>query len=180
MKASEDLRKEHEIVLEALEVLENISNRIDKNEWPEISDLREFVDFLIVFADKCHHGKEEIYYFPALEKVGIPNHGGPVGAMLQDHEQGRTNIRMMKESVFGVQPDYVSFAKAAKSYIHLMKSHILKENNVLFMAGDRMLPENLQKELLEKFEEHEENVIGEGMHDQLHATLHKFHEKYHS
>ena len=59
MKASEDLRKEHEIVLEALEVLENISNRIDKNEWPEISELREFVDFLIVFADKCHHGKEE-------------------------------------------------------------------------------------------------------------------------
>lgn len=178
MKASDDLRKEHEAILEALDVLESITGKIERKETVENEDLREFIDFLISFSDKCHHGKEELYYFPALEKAGIPNQGGPVGAMLHEHEIGRANIRQMKDVAFGDNPDYELFAKAANSYIHLMRLHIQKENNVLFAAGDRILPDGLQKKLLEEFEEHEEHVIGEGKHEQLHATLHKLQEKY--
>ena len=59
-----------------------------------------------------------------------------------------------------------------------MRNHIEKENNVLFMMGDQRLPEETQTELLEKFEEHEEKVVGEGKHEILHALLKKFEKKY--
>jgi hemerythrin-like domain-containing protein len=178
MKASEDLRNEHELIKVALNILEKLSSKIRQNENVEIHDLKEMVDFLIVFSDKCHHGKEELYYFPALEKAGIPNESGPIGVMLSEHEQGRSNIRQMKESVSGESADMQAFAKAASLYVTLMRNHIEKENGILFMMGDQRLPEEMQKELLEKFGQHEKKVVGEGKHEELHALLEKFEQKY--
>jgi hemerythrin-like domain-containing protein len=171
--ASEDLKHEHEAVKTALNVLEKIASKIQQNENVDANDLKEMVDFLILFADKCHHGKEEIYYFPALENVGIPRNGGPIGAMLQEHEKGRLNIRQM-----GLYTDLKSFAAAASSYVMLMRNHIEKENNILFMMGDQRLSEETQTELLEKFEEHENKVVGEGKHEVLHTQLEKLVKKY--
>jgi len=177
-KASEDLKHEHEAVKIALNVLEKIASKIQLNENADVNDLKEMVDFLILFADKCHHGKEEIYYYPALQKAGIPGNGGPIGIMLQEHEQGRLNIRQMKDSVSRLNADLNAFANAASSYVSLMRNHIEKENNILFLMGDQRLSEETQTELLEKFEEHEEKVIGEGKHEKLHALLEKFAKKY--
>jgi len=177
-KASEDLKHEHEAVKIALNVLEKIASKIQQHENADANDLKEMVDFLILFADKCHHGKEEIYYFPALQKAGISENGGPIGAMLQEHEQGRLNIRQMKESVSGLNADLNAFADAASSYITLMRNHIENENNTLFMMGDQRLSEETQTELLEKFEEHEEKAIGEGKHEKIHALLEKLVKKY--
>jgi hemerythrin-like domain-containing protein len=155
-----------------------MASNIQQNVNVDINDLKEIVNFLIVFADKCHHGKEKIYYFPVLEKTGIPKADEPIGAMLIEHEQGRKNIRQMKESVSGESGDKQTFAKTASSYVTLMKNHIEKENNISFMTGDQRLPEEIQMELLEKFEHHEEEVVGVGKHEELHALLEKFEQKY--
>lgn len=178
MKASEDLRNEHELIKVTLHVLDQVVRLIKQNEQVDISDLQDIVGFLSEFADKCHHGKEEGFYFPALEQAGIPKEGGPIGVMLNEHELGRSNIKQMRESVLGANVDLQSFAQAAESYIVLMSNHIEKENNVLFIMGDMRLPEETQRELLEKFEEHEKNVIGEYKHQELHALLEKLEQKY--
>jgi hypothetical protein len=44
--------------------------------------------------------------------------------------------------------------------------------------GDARLSASIQEELLAQFEIYEENVIGEGKHEELHALLEKFKEKY--
>ncbi|MGI6450729.1 MAG: hemerythrin domain-containing protein [Desulfitobacteriia bacterium] len=49
--------------------------------------------------DKCHHGKEENFLFKELVNKGVPNEGGPVGAMLQEHVQGRDYIAQMSQSL---------------------------------------------------------------------------------
>ncbi len=46
------------------------------------------------------------------------------------------------------------------------------------MIGDQRLPEEIQTELLEKFEEHEEKIVGERKHEKLHALLEKFEKKF--
>ena len=178
MKASEDLRQEHEIIKVALNVLEKIASKIQQNESIDVNDLKDIVHFLIDFSDKCHHGKEEIFYFPALEKAGIPKEGGPIGVMLHEHELGRTNIRQMKDSISGETVDFQAFANAAFSYITLLRNHIQKENNILFAMGDLRLSEEAQRDLLEKFKQHEEKVAGEGAHEKLHALLGKLEERY--
>ena len=52
-----------------------------------------------MFADKCHHGKEEDVLFPELEKAGIARQGGPIGVMLHEHVSGREFIRRMSEAL---------------------------------------------------------------------------------
>ena len=83
--ASEDLRNEHEGVLFGLDILEKMADTIRQEGMMDAKDAAEMVNFFRLFADKCHHGKEEGLMFPAMEKVGIPNKGGPIGQMLAEH-----------------------------------------------------------------------------------------------
>lgn len=59
-----------------------------------------------------------------------------------------------------------------------MRSHINKENRVLFPLGDKIIPIDEQKLLLNQFEEFEEKVMGKGTHEKLHGLLHNFEIKY--
>jgi len=176
--ASEDLKNEHEGVLLGLSILEKITLKTAAGETAEPDDLTRLVDFLKLFADKCHHGKEEGIFFPAMEKYGIPNEGGPIGQMLREHTQGRAYIAAMSEAASAVPVNSESFAANASSYIALMRDHIAKENTILFPLGDRAIPPEVQAELLEAFEEHEEAVMGKGTHQKLHRMLGAFTQKY--
>ncbi len=176
--ASEDLRNEHEGVLFGLDILEKMADTIRRGGAIDPRDAGEMINFFRLFADKCHHGKEEGLLFPAMEKVGIPNAGGPIGAMLLDHNQGRQYIAEMAASAEGGALQADRFAEVAISYVQLMRGHIDKENSVLFPAGDRMLPLDVQARLLELFEGFEEEVMGKGTHEKLHETLHRLEEKF--
>jgi hemerythrin-like domain-containing protein len=176
-KAIDDLKHDHEAIISALRVLDQIIIDIGKGSQPERVDLVNFVNFLKEFADKCHHGKEEGILFPALTQAGIPERGGPVGVMLSEHLLGRELIKKM-ERALGNAPDYKKFATAAKEYVSLLQSHIEKENNVLFPIAERTLDAARLESLYESFEEHEEKVIGHGRHEELHGMLKGLRSKY--
>ncbi|AGA69003.1 hypothetical protein Desdi_1510 [Desulfitobacterium dichloroeliminans LMG P-21439] len=178
MYASEDLRDEHKGILFGLEILEQMVNTFKLSGTVDTKDIDEMVHFLRLFADKCHHGKEEGLMFPAMEKVGIPNERGPIGQMLVEHNQGRQYIAEMGKSTENSSSLGNLFTEAATGYINLMRAHIEKENSVLFPMGDQKIPMDVQTQLLVQFEEFEEEVMGEGTHEKLHETLHKFEEKY--
>lgn len=173
-RAIDDLRHEHEAVLYALDILERMTQRIGT---VEAGDLSAFVGFLKEFADKCHHGKEEGFLFPALVRAGMPEQGGPVGVMLSEHVQGRQWIHAMEEATRPTT-DAAQFTAAAAGYGQLMRAHIQKENNVLFPMAERMLPPPQLEEMFGAFERHEAQVIGEGRHEQLHALLERLHDRY--
>ncbi len=168
-KATQDLRKEHDAILYVLQLLDQMM----QSEGRDLETLRryygEVLYFLKLFADKCHHGKEEIYLFEALVKKGIPNEGGPVGVMLQEHAQGRDYISQMNQSLDN--QDLSGFNTAAVQYRDLLRQHIEKENKVLFMMADKVLDEQAQDLLFEKFEEYEENVMGHNIHEKLHSMI---------
>jgi hemerythrin-like domain-containing protein len=176
--ASQDLIHEHKAIEIALNILEKMNERLDKNGGPDYNDINNLLEFLKEFADKCHHGKEEGFLFPALEKVGVRNEGGPIGVMLSEHTKGRNFIKQMRDSILREQVDKQGFIEAATSYIRLLRAHIQKENTVLFPLIDARMSASEQKDLLENFENHEEKVIGEGRHEELHALLEKFKNKY--
>jgi hemerythrin-like domain-containing protein len=113
-----------------------------------------------------------------MEQAGIPKEGGPIGQMLHEHEQGRAFIRGMKQALGGENVDAGAFRTNASGYIELLRAHIEKENEILFPMGDRFLPPEKQQELLEAFDKHEEEVIGAGVHERLHAMLDDFASRY--
>lgn len=175
--ASEDLQNEHKGVLFGLKILEEMVRLQKENQSLAIEDARGIVQFLQLFADKCHHGKEEQMYFPSLEAVGVGNQKGPIGQMLLEHIEGRKYIAQMAQAVDGsFKAD--DFARGAMDYITLMRDHIEKENTVLFPMGDKLLPADKQAQLLHAFETFEEEVMGPGTHEKLHGMLNQFEEKY--
>ena len=172
-----DLMNEHEAILAALQTLGRMIAAMDKTSSIDTGDMHDFIGFLKEFADKCHHGKEEGLLFPAMVKAGVPQQGGPVGVMLAEHAQGRLFIRGMDEAIAG-DLDQAKLAASANGYISLLKSHIYKENNILFPMAEKVLSTETLEKLYVAFEEFEEKVIGHGRHEELHAMLHHLAAKY--
>lgn len=175
-KATEDLRKEHGSILHVLSIMDKMRAATTFDDAAIFQHYGEVVYFLKIFADKCHHGKEEGYLFPELAAKGVPNENGPIGVMLQEHELGRNYIAAMSQALESA--DRKAFESAGVGYGDLLRKHIDKENNVLFVMADRFIGAHEQNELFEKFEQHEESVIGHGVHEQLHAMIHKWTEDF--
>ena len=182
MKATEELKEEHKAIKIALSILSNVSKRLDSGEEVDPEDLGQILEFIKTFADKCHHGKEEDLLFVAMEKVGIPRDKGPIGVMLREHEQGRSYVRSMSEAVEKYKAGELSyssqFVENAKKYTELLTQHIDKEDNVLYPMADMQFSAEKQRELIEKFEELEQERMGIGKHEELHELLHHLEDKY--
>jgi hemerythrin-like domain-containing protein len=174
-KATENLRKEHDAILKMLEATEITAAKMERGEKVPGSMLAGFLEFFQLFADRCHHGKEEEVFFPKLVEKGMPSDGGPVGVMLHEHEMGRELIRRMSQAEgayrAGTAGAASSWAKAARSYTALLREHIMKENEVLFTMAERMLSDMEQQELAEAFERVEIERMGKGTHERLHARM---------
>lgn len=176
MNAIKELLTEHEAVRMTLKILERITNEIDKTEKiSEPKHLKQLFEFFSVFVDKCHHGKEEELLFPALETVGISRKGGPIGVMLNEHQQGRDLVAKMKSALSQYLNGDTGAAQklkvSADAYIALLNLHIDKENNVLFPMAERHLSENKLAELKKGFDKIEKDKIGTGKHEEFHRML---------
>jgi len=183
MRPTEELKKEHQAILRMLDILRGVVARLETEGSPvEAEDLAQIVDFIRVFADQCHHGKEEDLLFPAMEAAGIPREGGPIGVMLQEHTIGRDHVRGMAEAVKGCQAGDPqarrAFAQEASAYRDLLSQHITKEDNILYMMADMHLTPETERELLEAFERVEREKIGPGRHEAFHALLDRLEQTY--
>lgn len=175
--ATQILRNEHEAVLKMLDAAEQVAGKIEAGGKVRPEVLADLLEFFRVFTDQCHHTKEEELLFPALVRKGIPQEGGPVGVMLHEHEEGRALIREMAETGEGYGSGREEagrrWAKAAHAYAQLLREHIFKENNVLFVMAERVLTPEEQKQLAASFERVEVEKLGAGTHERLHAKMNR-------
>lgn len=165
--ATADLRAEHQGVLEMLKIMEAMAGRLEAGLATADADWEQALDFLKVFVDKCHHGKEEEFLFPALEAAGVPRQGGPIAALLAEHREGRRLVKVMA----GAQgPER---AKQIRAYVNLLREHIAKEDGVLFPLADQRLAPARQDELAAAYERLENERIGPGRHEAFHFMIDK-------
>lgn len=181
MKATGELRKEHEGIRIMLEILQTVAQKMVDGESVPKDEIDDIMEFLTIFVDTCHHGKEEEFLFPALESAGIARDNGPIGVMLHEHEQGRKFISNMKNSLgkFGsTKFNAPSFQQYVEEYVSLLNEHILKENNKLFPMAEKLFDADRDQELYKNFEELERERIGVGKHEAFHALMDKLSNKY--
>lgn len=157
MSPTDVLYSEHEIILDALSLLERAVDRLGDSDV-SASDLGGLVDFLASFADDLHHTKEEQLLFPALGQAGLPAHGGPVAVMLMEHEHGRAFLSSMRRAAddWGNDAARGAFEDAALGYVELLRQHIHKENQILFPMAERALSEAAKATLSAEFTKHDE------------------------
>ena len=182
MNATEQLRKDHEAVIQMLHILDVVKEKLSKGEDVPSGDMESMLDFLRTFVDKCHHGKEENLLFPKLVEIGIPNEGGPVGVMLADHVQGRGYIKGFAEGIVlyksGDPAGRQQIIANISAYSALLEAHIHKENNVLFRMAEMHLEDPEQQELLQQFNVLVENTIGIAKHKEYYQVLDHLSEIY--
>ena len=96
---TELLKCEHETILRVIGVLNRLVARCQQGQSFDEIPLRKCVEFFRLFADACHHAKEEDLLFPLLEAKGIPREGGPIGVMLHEHQLARQHTRAMADAL---------------------------------------------------------------------------------
>ncbi len=182
MRPTELLMEEHRAIQTMLGILTGASRRLEAGEAVDPEDLAQMLEFIQVFADRCHHGKEEDLLFKAMEEAGVPREGGPIGVMLLEHDQGRQFVRGMREALAlyraGDARARSAFVHNARSYVTLLSQHIGKEDNILYPIADMHLTEEQQRQLLEGFARVEEERIGPGRHEEFHRLLERLERAY--
>jgi hemerythrin-like domain-containing protein len=140
--ATARLREEHQVILGVAEAMQHLVEATARGQW-DFDAFADCVTFIRLFADACHHGKEEDLLFPELEKGGMPRHQGPIAVMLHEHQQGRAFARRMADALDaarnGDEQARATLRNAASGYVDLIRGHIMKEDNVLFQMADQMV-----------------------------------------
>ena len=138
--ATSRLREEHQHILEVASALATIVQAAEQGRW-DLDAFADCVTFIRLFADACHHGKEEDLLFPELEAAGMPRDHGPIAVMLQEHQQGRAYARAMAGALEGARGGdadaQATLRNAATGYVNLIRNHIMKEDHVLFQMADQ-------------------------------------------
>lgn len=173
MKATDILRKEHVVIKRVLQCLTAATDQAEKIGTLDSESLRKMIEFFRGFADHCHHGKEESRFFPVARQRGVSCGPGNINILLAEHEQGRSLIRSMDESLSAVEKGNgqarTQFCQHARQYVRLLTEHIHKEDDCLFPTADTMLSTADQQELVRDFEKMEHEEMGAGTHERLHT-----------
>jgi hemerythrin-like domain-containing protein len=152
MKATANLENDHIYILKLTSVMQSILG----NKEPDTSHLEEIVSVIRNFADGLHHAKEEKLLFPKMVSKGFSYQQGPIAVMMSDHEQGRKFAKSMADNTALYKAGDKSVLEAIyasmKGYVGLLRSHIAKEDQILFRLADNFLSSEEQAELLEEFE----------------------------
>ncbi len=145
MRPTDILKQEHRNIERMLSVLERAVGRASAGESIQPQVFRDAIRFIQLYADRCHHGKEEDLLFTAMEQRGFPREAGPIAVMLYEHDKGRSHIKSMIEAVERLEQGnagaITDIQSHALGFIGLLRQHIHKEDHVLFPMADHHLHE---------------------------------------
>ena len=169
MQATNVLMEEHRVIERVLNSLELAADQLESGRPVRPEFFLSAVDFIRGFADGCHHQKEEGVLFVRMQEQGLPLQGCPLGVMLAEHELGRQYTRALLSAAQHMQSGDASAEDRAihssRSYVNLLRQHILKEDNILFPMADEVIPAEQHALVWEGFEHVEHEETGAGLHE---------------
>lgn len=154
MNCIELMVEEHKNIKRMLAVIRKYCYKILKNEEVNYEDFFRLIDFVRNYADRHHHGKEELLLFermtqelgPTAEK--LVRHG-----MLVEHDLGRLHMQELEAAVKrvmgGEDEARLDVIANAISYTHLLYRHIDKEDGVVYKYAQNNLAKGTM-EILER------------------------------
>ncbi|NQU11207.1 hemerythrin domain-containing protein [bacterium] len=182
MNPLEMLKTEHRVIEQVLSCLEPMIAEAEQQGKLAKEPAADAVAFFRTFADKCHHGKEEVHLFPALEARGFSPDSGPTAVMRTEHNLGRTHVRGMAEAIdpaaTGDGPALASFISHARGFEQLLREHIQKEDHCLFSMAAQALTAADQEKLMATFDHVEHEEMGAGTHEKYIGIADRLADRY--
>jgi hemerythrin-like domain-containing protein len=159
--ATANLENDHVYILRLIDVMEEITTLPEVN----VDHIETIIDIIRNFADGVHHAKEEKLLFPKMVEKGFSFDQGPVAVMMSDHVSGRKYVKGISDNLIlyksGDAAVLNDLYKNMRGYIDLLRSHISKENNVLFRMADKAFSNEEQQFLSNEFKKVETNADNE-------------------
>jgi PAS domain S-box-containing protein len=139
---NELLMQDHEITEKVFAAMDNA---FASKDGPPPALVAKMHEYLRGYLDRCHNMKEEQHLFPLIEKRGVPRQGGPLGVMLQEHEQARgilARLSPLAEAVAaGDRSRLAELRSTFDEYASLCRDHFWKENDILYPMALRAMRE---------------------------------------
>ncbi len=167
---TEMLEAEHRFIAKVVSAAGLLADKLEAGQSIEGQVFQNIVEFMRIYADKCHHGKEENLLFPLLAERGVPTRGCPVEALMHEHVMGRALVQGLAEAAELWQKGDLSAAenliKNLRGIAALYPNHIWKEDYLLFPMSNKVLSAEDQQQLALKFDGVEE-AVGREVHQRL-------------
>ena len=144
MNAIEIMNQEHKYISRMLKIVRAHCFRVLKAEEINFDDFDKIVKFIINYADKHHHKKEEDLLFDKMiEHLGGTAEKVIKNGMLVEHDLGRLYIKDLRRALENVksgdEESKLDLIANAISYTHLLERHIDKEDRVIYKYAEREL-----------------------------------------
>lgn len=161
LKPTDILKEDHKVVLKKLDAMDEAIRNLDKP--ASLPTLKELVVFLTGEV-VIHFAKEEEALFPEIEKF-IPRDGGPTGMMFIEHEELNSSKANFIKGVEELSKDAGSanakklIAENGSHFITLLRDHINKEDNILFMMAEMHMDDSQVEAVAKLFAEIDKRSI---------------------
>lgn len=129
---------------------------------PEFIDLA--VDFIRVYADRCHHGKEEDILFRELNQKALSSEEKQImKELIEEHQQGRMTVaelvKAKKQYLEGDQEALSIILDRLKFLIDFYPKHIWKEDQHFFLPIMKYFSQEEKEAMLKEEWEFDKNLI---------------------
>jgi hemerythrin-like domain-containing protein len=154
MKAINLMIEEHKNIKRVLSIMRRQCINILNGVEIDYKDFYKIIDFVRNYADKHHHGKEEVFLFnKMIDEIKGPAEKLVRHGMLVEHDLGRLFIQNLENALKSYETgnidSRVDIIANAIGYADLLERHITKEDDVVYKFAEN----NLSKETLEKLDE---------------------------
>jgi hemerythrin-like domain-containing protein len=164
MKPIAPLMIEHRQIEGMLMVMEKATAKIKTSGHVEPAFIAAVIDFIVIYGDKTHHGKEEAILFAELAKKKLSaEHKRMMDELVEAHRAARRLV----DSLAAANKDYAGGNTAALSQIAailekmtaLYHAHILKEDRQFFLPAMDYFSKAEQDEMLGRMREYDRQMI---------------------
>jgi hemerythrin-like domain-containing protein len=155
---------EHRLIEKMITVIKKAIARTEQQGKinPEFIDLA--VDFIRMYADRCHHGKEEDILFRDLSKKSLSvEHKQIVNELVEEHRQGRKTVADLVEAkgryLKGDTEALPLMLDRMKFLVDFYPRHIEKEDKHFFMPIMNYFSPEEKEAMLKEEGEFDKNLI---------------------
>ncbi len=163
---------EHRLIERMISALNKEGNRIEQGGTPDVQFVDAAIDFLRVYADRCHHGKEEDILFTKLAtKSMTPPMRQAMERLKEEHALARSLVRQLDQHNqhlrSGDDTAAKGIARTLSEITRLYPDHIAREDKEFFPTAMTYLDIGEREEMLGKFDAFDRKLI----HDKYKAVV---------
>ena len=175
VRVTEDLQREHRDIVLMLRIMQAVSRKIRRGVKVSRDDLNAVLEFMDVFVDACHQGKEEKILYPAIESTGVRFRCPGKVAALAQHEACRSIVQFLRSTLQACDEDYSDaatvIASTIRQYVETMRRHIQTEEENLFPIADGAIDQLEQDRIVRSFGEFDQGLADSGKRRQFDEML---------